>query len=51
MILQKDVVGMYPPCMVVGSSDLGRVLAQVDRVPGGHVALLRGKTAVFGVRL
>ena len=50
-ILQKDLVGMYTPCMVVGSSGQGRVFLQVDRVPGGDVALLRGKTAVFGIRL
>ncbi|GFW26131.1 hypothetical protein TNCV_3396271 [Trichonephila clavipes] len=25
------------------------VLPQEDRIPGGHVAVLRGKTAVFGV--
>ncbi|GFY31832.1 hypothetical protein TNCV_4201401 [Trichonephila clavipes] len=34
--------------MIVGSSGQGMVLSQVDRVPGGHVALLRG---VIGVRL
>jgi transposase len=33
------------------SSGQMKVLLQEDRVPGGHVALLRGKTAVFGVRL
>ncbi|GBN97221.1 hypothetical protein AVEN_142854-1 [Araneus ventricosus] len=39
---------MYPLCMIVGSSGQGKVLPQEDRVPDGHVALLRGKTAVFG---
>ncbi|GBM03329.1 hypothetical protein AVEN_256879-1 [Araneus ventricosus] len=34
---------MYPLCMIVGSSGQGKVLPQEDRVPGGHVALLRGK--------
>ncbi|GFV15498.1 uncharacterized protein TNCV_4835241 [Trichonephila clavipes] len=29
----------------------GIVLLQEDRVPGGHVARLKGKTAVFSVRL
>ncbi|GBM08582.1 hypothetical protein AVEN_52431-1 [Araneus ventricosus] len=29
----------------------GKVLPQEDRVSGGHVALLRGKTAVFSVWL
>ncbi|GBL96936.1 hypothetical protein AVEN_182517-1 [Araneus ventricosus] len=38
-------------CMIVGSSGQGKVLPQEDRVQGGHVALLRGKTAVFGVWL
>ncbi|GBN85764.1 hypothetical protein AVEN_84072-1 [Araneus ventricosus] len=50
-ILQKDLAGMYPLCMIVDSSGQGKVLPQEDRVPGGHVALLRGKTAVFGVWL
>ncbi|GBN16304.1 hypothetical protein AVEN_221882-1 [Araneus ventricosus] len=40
---------MYALCMIVGSSGQGKVLSQEDRVPGGHVALLRGKTVVFGV--
>ncbi|GBL96135.1 hypothetical protein AVEN_104359-1 [Araneus ventricosus] len=34
---------MYPLCMIVGSSGQGKVLPQEDRVPGGHVALLRGE--------
>ncbi|GFV98958.1 uncharacterized protein TNCV_3390211 [Trichonephila clavipes] len=37
--------------MIVGSNGQGIVLPQADRVPGGHVALMRGKTDVFGVRL
>ncbi|GFY27268.1 DDE_3 domain-containing protein [Trichonephila clavipes] len=50
-MLQKDLVGMYPLCMIVRSSGQGKVLPQEDRVPGGHVALQRGKTAVFSARL
>ncbi|GBM24247.1 hypothetical protein AVEN_46030-1 [Araneus ventricosus] len=50
-IFQKDLAGMYPLCMIVGSSGQGKVLTHEDRVPGGHVALLRGKTTVFGVWL
>ncbi|GBN29733.1 hypothetical protein AVEN_158406-1 [Araneus ventricosus] len=42
---------LYPLCMIVGSGGQGKVLHQEDRVPGGHVALLRGKTALFGVWL
>ncbi|GBL84827.1 hypothetical protein AVEN_93856-1 [Araneus ventricosus] len=42
---------MYPLCMLVGSSGQGKVLPQEDWVPGGHVALLRGKTTVFRVWL
>ncbi|GBM88097.1 hypothetical protein AVEN_190494-1 [Araneus ventricosus] len=42
---------MYPLCMIIGSSGQGKVLTQEDRVTGGYVALLRGKTAVFGVWL
>ncbi|GBL82564.1 hypothetical protein AVEN_263657-1 [Araneus ventricosus] len=42
---------MFPLCMIVGSSGRGKVLPQEDRVPGGHVAVLRGKTAVFGAWL
>ena len=37
--------------MVVGNSGQGRVFPQEDQVPGGHVALLRGKTAAFGKQL
>ncbi|GBM73563.1 hypothetical protein AVEN_98793-1 [Araneus ventricosus] len=37
--------------LIVGSSGQGKVLPQEDRVPGGYVALLRAKTAVFGVCL
>ncbi|GFV69508.1 uncharacterized protein TNCV_2779231 [Trichonephila clavipes] len=37
--------------MIVKISGQGVALPQEDRVPNGHVALLRGKTAVFGVRL
>ena len=51
VILQKDLAGMYPPCIVVESSDQERVLPQEDLVPGYHVALLRRKTAVIGVQL
>ncbi|GFV80699.1 transposable element Tc1 transposase [Trichonephila clavipes] len=36
--------------MIVESIGQGMVLPQEERIPGGHVALLRGKTAVFGVR-
>ncbi|GFX01056.1 uncharacterized protein TNCV_4580221 [Trichonephila clavipes] len=43
---QKDLAGMYPLCMIVGSSDQGMVLPQEDRVPRFHVALLRGKITV-----
>ncbi|GBM00901.1 hypothetical protein AVEN_151363-1 [Araneus ventricosus] len=43
-ILQKGLVGMYPLCMIVGSSGQGKILPQEDRVSG--VVLLRGKTAV-----
>jgi hypothetical protein len=50
-ILQQDLAGMYPLCMIVGSSGQGQVPPQEDRVPGGHVPLLRGKTAVFAVWL
>ncbi|GFT16889.1 uncharacterized protein TNCV_3193561 [Trichonephila clavipes] len=35
----------------VGSSGQGMVLPQEDRVSSGHVALLRGKIKVLGVRL
>ncbi|GFV32162.1 hypothetical protein TNCV_1674501 [Trichonephila clavipes] len=37
--------------MIVGSNSQGVVLPQEDRVPGYHVALLIGKTTVFGLRL
>lgn len=47
--LRKGLAGMHPLCMNVGSSGQGKALPQEDRVPGGHVALLSGKTAVFGV--
>ncbi|GFW56428.1 uncharacterized protein TNCV_2089351 [Trichonephila clavipes] len=50
-IAECDLAGMYPLCMIVGSSGQGVVLPQEDRVPGGHAALLSGKTAIFGVRL
>ncbi|GBM39406.1 hypothetical protein AVEN_97023-1 [Araneus ventricosus] len=50
-MLQKDLAGMYPLCMIAGSSGQGKVQPQEDRVPGGHVALLRRKNAVFGVWL
>ncbi|GFS89130.1 transposable element Tc1 transposase [Trichonephila clavipes] len=49
--VKEDLAGMYPLCGNVGSSGEGKVLTQEDRVPGGYVALLRGKTAVFGVRV
>ncbi|GFU57031.1 uncharacterized protein TNCV_1778991 [Trichonephila clavipes] len=47
-VRQKDLAGMYQLCIIVGSSDQRIVLPQEDRVSGGHVGLLRGKTAVFG---
>ncbi|GBN66271.1 hypothetical protein AVEN_232778-1 [Araneus ventricosus] len=34
-ILQKDLAGIYPLCMIVGRSGQGKVLPQEDRVPGG----------------
>ncbi|GBN49766.1 hypothetical protein AVEN_36003-1 [Araneus ventricosus] len=37
--------------MSLDSSGQGKVLPQEDLVKGGHVALLRGKTAVFSVWL
>ncbi|GBN92196.1 hypothetical protein AVEN_213020-1 [Araneus ventricosus] len=37
--------------MIIDRSGEGKVLPQEDLVPGGHVALLRGKTAVFSVWL
>ncbi|GFU05051.1 DDE_3 domain-containing protein [Trichonephila clavipes] len=37
--------------MLVGSSGQGMALTQKVQVQGGHGALLRKKTAVFGVRL
>ncbi|GFU41404.1 HTH_Tnp_Tc3_2 domain-containing protein [Trichonephila clavipes] len=36
--------------MIVGSSSQGMAVPQEDQVPGGHVALLRGKSAVYGLR-
>ncbi|GFS79217.1 DDE_3 domain-containing protein [Trichonephila clavipes] len=42
---------MYPLSMIVGSSGKYMVLPQDERVSGGHVAQLRAKTTVFGVRL
>ena len=48
-ILQKDLAGMYPLCMIVGGH--GKVLSQEDQVPGDHVPLLRGKIAMFDVWL
>ncbi|GFU27873.1 uncharacterized protein TNCV_449751 [Trichonephila clavipes] len=51
LILQKYLAGMYTLCMTVGSSGQGMVLSHEDWDPADHVALLRGKTAVFGVRL
>ncbi|GFW21399.1 hypothetical protein TNCV_1532241 [Trichonephila clavipes] len=50
-IVERLDCGVYPLCMIVGSSGQGMVLPPEDRVPGGLVAILRGKTAVFGVRL
>ncbi|GFU64398.1 uncharacterized protein TNCV_3947651 [Trichonephila clavipes] len=50
-ILQKDMSGMYPVRMFVESSSQEMVLPQEEQVPSGHVALLRGKTTVFGIRL
>ncbi|GFX05444.1 uncharacterized protein TNCV_1007661 [Trichonephila clavipes] len=50
-ISHKDLAGMYPLCMIVGSNGQGMVLPQEDRIPCGSEALLRGQTAVFGVRL
>ncbi|GFU74218.1 calcitonin receptor [Trichonephila clavipes] len=47
----KDLDGMYPLCTIVGRSDQEMVLPQEDRVPGGQVALLREKTATFGIWL
>ncbi|GFV66302.1 uncharacterized protein TNCV_2737161 [Trichonephila clavipes] len=50
-ILQKDLARMYPLCMILGSSGQVLTLPQEDRIRGGHVELLRGKTPVFDVRL
>ncbi|GFS71218.1 transposable element Tc1 transposase [Trichonephila clavipes] len=47
----KDLVGMYPLRMNVGSSDQEMELFQEDRVPGRPMALLRLKTGAFGLRL
>ncbi|GFU59351.1 uncharacterized protein TNCV_4198701 [Trichonephila clavipes] len=40
-----------PLCMLVGSNGQGMALPKEDQVPGGHIALLRGKIAVSGVLL
>ncbi|GFW50943.1 transposable element Tc1 transposase [Trichonephila clavipes] len=44
----KDLAGMYPLHMTLGNSVKEMVLTQEDRVPSGHLAVLRGKMAVFG---
>ncbi|GFV88860.1 transposable element Tc1 transposase [Trichonephila clavipes] len=49
-MLQKVFAGIYPPCMIVGSSGQGVVLPQENLVPSSHVALLKGKVALSGWR-
>lgn len=51
VILQKDMEIIYPLCTIPGSRGQGNILLQDDHVPGVHIVLLRGKTAVFGVKL
>lgn len=48
-ILQKDLIGIYPLWMILGSGSQKKVLPQEFRVPGGHVALLRRKIVLFGL--
>ncbi|GBN99332.1 hypothetical protein AVEN_163214-1 [Araneus ventricosus] len=48
---KKDVAGMYPLCMTDGGNSHRKVLFQEDRDPATRGPLLRGKTAVFTVRL
>ncbi|GFX53343.1 hypothetical protein TNCV_2945831 [Trichonephila clavipes] len=42
---------MYPMYMIFGSTGQGMVLPQEDRVPSGHVTLLKMKTIVFNLRM
>ncbi|GBM77764.1 hypothetical protein AVEN_231573-1 [Araneus ventricosus] len=41
--IAERLAGIYPLYMIVGNSGQEKVLPQEDRVPGGHVALMRGK--------
>ncbi|GFW08493.1 hypothetical protein TNCV_2775151 [Trichonephila clavipes] len=44
MILKKDMTGMYPLCMIVGSNGQGMIPSQEDWVPGGHGTLSTTRT-------
>ncbi|GFV43615.1 transposable element Tc1 transposase [Trichonephila clavipes] len=50
-MLHKNLAGIYPLGMIVGSRDQGMELSQEDRIQGGLVALLCWKTTLFRVRL
>ncbi|GFU68289.1 hypothetical protein TNCV_834161 [Trichonephila clavipes] len=50
-LLMNELKIMCPSHMIDGRRVQAMVLHQEDRVPDGHVALLRGKTTVIGVRL
>lgn len=48
-ILQKDLPELYPVCMIVGSSDQGKILPQEDWVLGSHMASMRGSVWCMAV--
>lgn len=47
VVLHKDLVGKCPLCIIISNSQ-GKMHPREVWVPGGHVALLRGKTTVLG---